>query len=585
LSPEDPFETLIANATLVDGTGAPRRLADVGIADGRIARIGPAGTLEASRADARIDATGLVLTPGFIDPHTHYDAQLFWDPFATPSSLHGVTTVVSGNCGFSIAPVSAAADATYLRHMLAKVEGMPLAALESGLPWDWEGFGDYLSRFEGKLGVNAAFLVGHCALRRTVMGERAVGNEATAEELEAMVALLHTSIEAGGLGFSTSLSFTHTDGDGDPVPSRWASREEVLALCRVLRDHEGTTLEFIVDGCLKGFSEDEIELVTEMSLTAQRPANWNVLTVEARSPERLESQLKLSVRAAEKGARVVALTMPTIAGMCASFGTHSALHSMPGWGYVMTLPIPERIAKLRDPEVRRDMDERAHSKEAGVFAGLAGWGGYRIGTTHSPENEGLEGRLIGEIASERGTGHFDTLLDIVVADELRTVLWPAQPGEDDKTWKLRRDVWDQPGVMLGGSDAGAHIDRMCGSNYPTEFLRDCLHGRKLVSLERAVAMMTGVPAELFGFRDRGTVTEGGTADLVLLDPEAIGSLECTFETDLPGDAERLTAGSRGVKRVWLNGELSIVEGKPVGALAGKILASGRDTRTASMETV
>jgi N-acyl-D-aspartate/D-glutamate deacylase len=585
LATAERFDTLIQNAKLVDGSCTEPRLADVAIAGGRIAAIAEAGSLDASRATEIVNASGLILTPGFIDPHTHYDAQLFWDPFATPSTLHGVTTVVGGNCGFSIAPLSTGADGTYLRNMLAKVEGMPLAALEAGLTWDWKGFGDYLSRFEGKIGVNAAFLVGHCALRRAVMGDRSVGNEANAEELAAMVALLHASIEAGGLGFSTSLSFTHTDGDGEPVPSRWASHEEVLALCAVLREHEGTTLEFIVDGCLTGFTEDEIELVIEMSLTAERPANWNVLTVEARSPDRLESQLQLSVRAAEKGARVVGLTMPIIAGMCSSFGVHSALHSMPGWGYVMTLPIPERINKLRDAEVRRDMNERANSKEAGVFAGLARWGGYRIGTTFSAENAGLEGRFVEDIAAERGTGHFDTLLDIVIADDLRTVLWPAQPGEDDESWMLRRQVWDEPGIMLGGSDAGAHIDRLCGSNYPTEFLRDVLHGRKLVSLERAVAMMTSVPAELFGFRDRGLIVEGGWADLVLLNPETIGTSECDFANDLPGEAQRLIAGSTGIERVWLNGQLSIVNGEPVGELAGRVLHPGRDTRTASMTTI
>jgi N-acyl-D-aspartate/D-glutamate deacylase len=575
-------DTLIRGATLVDGTGAPARAADVAISGDRIAAIAAPGSLDAAEATEVVEAAGLILTPGFVDPHTHYDAQLFWDPFATPSSLHGVTTVIGGNCGFTIAPLAPGGDASYLRRMLAKVEGMPLIALEQGLPWDWAGFGDYLDRFEGRIGVNAAFLVGHCALRHTVMGDRAVGNEATEAEIGQMVELLHASIEAGGLGFSTSLSFTHTDWEGRPVPSRWASHDEVLALCRVLRDHEGTSLEFILDGCLKGFTDEEIELVTEMSLAAQRPANWNVLTVEARSPDRLARQLELSERAAEKGARVVALTMPTLAGMCASFGPHSALHSIPGWSFVMALPEPERILKLRDPEIRRELDERAHSKEAGVFAGLAGWAGYRIGTTFSAENEGLAGRLVGEIADERGTSAFDTLLDIVIADELRTVLWPSQPGEDSASWVLRQQTWEHPYVMLGGSDAGAHLDRMCGSTYPTVFLGDVLRGRKLVSLERAVQMMTAVPAELFGLRERGLVREGYHADLTLFDPETVGAEELSFQSDLPGKSERLTAGSIGVRRVWLNGRTSIVDGAPVGELAGRVLRAGRDTRTAPL---
>jgi len=574
------LDTLIRDATLVDGTGSPARAADVGLRDGRIARIAAPGAIEESAAET-LDAAGLVLCPGFVDPHTHYDAQLFWDPHATPSSLHGVTSVVMGNCGFSLAPL-VPEDADYLRHMMAKVEGMPLPALEQGLPWDWHGFGDYLARVEGRLGLNAGFQVGHCALRRAVMGARAVGETATSADLDAMIALLHESLESGALGFSTSLSFTHTDGDGQPVPSRWATHEEVLALCRVLREHEGTCLEFIVDGCLKGFTDEEIDLVTEMSLAAGRPANWNVLTVEARSPDRVERQLAALDEAAARGARIVALTMPTIPGMSASFGRHSALHSMPGWGFVMGLPVPERIEKLRDPAVRREMDELAHSKQAGVFAGLAGWKGYRIGTTHSAETQGLAGRTVGEIAAERGTDAFDTLLDIAVADELKTIVWPSQPGDDEPSWAMRAEVWKHPHAILGGSDAGAHLDRMCGAHYFTVFLADTLRGRKLVSLERAVEMLTRVPAELFGLRERGVVREGFHADLVLFDPETVGAAELCEREDLPGGCARLTADSVGIRRVFVNGRTSIVDGKPTQELAGRVLRSGRDTHTVAV---
>ncbi|MCA9510614.1 MAG: amidohydrolase family protein, partial [Myxococcales bacterium] len=580
-SGEGRLDTLFARVRLVDGTGSPARDADVGVRDGRIARIAAPGGLAADAARV-VDGDGLVLAPGFVDPHTHYDAQLLWDPLATPSSLHGVTTVVGGNCGFTIAPLAGDDDADYLRRMLAKVEGMPLAALEQGLAWDWRGFGDYLARFEGRIAVNAAFLVGHCALRRAVMRERAVGNAATPSEIDAMVALLHASIEAGGLGFSTSLSFTHTDGEGRPVPSRWAERDEVLALCRALRDHEGTTLEWIVDGCLKGFTDEEIELATEMALAAGRPANWNVLTVDAQSAERVARQVELSERAAERGARIVALTMPTIAGMCASFGTHSALHSIPGWAPVMQLPVPERIAKLRDADVRRELDARARSKEAGVFAGLARWGDYRIGTTFAEANAGLEGRRIADVARERGASAFDALLDVVVADGLRTVLWPSQPGEDDASWALRARTWEHPYVMLGGSDAGAHLDRMCGSSYPTAFLRDVLRGRRLVPLERAVAMMSGEPAELFGLRDRGLVREGFVADLVLFDPERVDAAEPAFHDDLPGASRRLTADAIGVRGVWVGGVRTLEDGSPTGALPGRVLRPGADTRTASL---
>src|SRR5262249_6992236 len=225
----------IKGGTLVDGTGAPPRLANVGIRDGRIVAV---GQIDEPAAKV-IDATGLLVCPGFVDPHTHYDAQLYWDPFATPSSWHGVTSVIGGNCGFTLAPIKAP-DADYTRRMMAKVEGMPLAALEAGVPWTWETFGEYLNGLDGHIAVNAGFMVGHCALRRYVMGEEAVGREAKPEEVDEMVAVLHQSLAAGGLGLSTTRSSTHNDGDSQPVASRWASEEELVTLCGVVGEHAGT---------------------------------------------------------------------------------------------------------------------------------------------------------------------------------------------------------------------------------------------------------------------------------------------------------------------------------------------------------
>jgi len=568
------LDLLIRGGTVVDGSGEPARRADVGIKAGFIEAL---GTVD-EPASETLDATGQMVTPGFIDPHTHYDAQLFWDPFATPSNFHGVTTVIGGNCGFTLAPL-VPSDADYLRRMMSKVEGMPLAALETGLPWDWESFDDYLGRLEGKLGVNAGFLVGHCALRRAVMGADSIGNEANSAQIDAMARLLDASLAAGGLGFSTSRAFTHTDGDGEPVPSRWASVDEVVTLCEVVSGHEGTTLEFISNGCLNGFEDDDIDLAARMSLAAQRLANWNVLGIDARSPERVRQQLGASERVAERGGRIVALTMPILVGMCMSLRTHCALHSIPGWAEVLTLPIPERMEKLRDPAVRREMDERSHSKGAGVLAGLAHWGTYRVGETFSEKNRDLSGRTIAEIADERGASHFDTLVDVVLEDELRTVLWPAARGDDEASWKLRAEVWDHPDVLLGGSDAGAHLDRMCGSPYPTIFLGDCLRGRRIVAIERAVELITRAPAELFGLRDRGVLREGARADVVVFDPDKIGAGDITEIHDLPGDSKRLVAPALGVKRVIVNGATIVTEDRTSGDTPGTLLRSGRDTRT------
>ena len=571
------LDFLLRGGTLVDGTGAPGVRTDVGIRDGRIASLGATD----EKASETLDVAGLVVCPGFIDPHTHYDAQLLWDPYASPSNVHGVTTVVGGNCGFSLAPL-VPADADYLRRMMSVVEGMPLEALEQGIEWSWESFGDYLDRLDGAIGVNAAFMVGHCALRRAVMGADAVGKEATPSQIEAMVALLGESLAAGALGFSTSLSFTHKDGDGEPVPSRWATHEEVLALCAAVGEHEGTSLEFIIDGCLKGFTDDEVDLITEMSLAAKRPANWNVLTIDAKAADRCRGQIEASERAAARGARIVALTMPVQIELCMSFLTYCAFNSMPGWGEILALPVAKRMEKLRDPTVRRTMDERARSKEAGVFAGLAAWGRYRIGETFSAANAGLSGRSVAEIATERGTDPFDTLVDISLADDLRTVLWPSARGNDEETWKLRAAAWDHEHVILGGSDAGAHLDRMCGAPYTTMFLEQTLRGRKLVSLERAVQLLTEAPAQLFGLRERGVVREGYRADLVVFDPESVGAGKVRTADDLPGGSSRLVADAKGIHRVFVNGRPTVIDGVATGEQPGTLLRSGRDTETVGL---
>jgi N-acyl-D-aspartate/D-glutamate deacylase len=244
--------------------------------------------------------------------------------------------------------------------------------------------------------------------------------------------------------------------------------------------------------------------------------------------------------------------------------------------------VPERIAKLRDPEVRRMMNERAHSPDAGVFSRLAGWGRYRIGDTFSAENEGLKGRLVEDVARERGQSTFDTLLDIVIADELRTVLWPLPPDDDDESWHLRSMAWSHPHVMLGGSDAGAHLDRMSGAQYPTAFIADALRGRRLLSLEQAVHLLTDVPARLFGLRDRGRVAEGAWADLVIIDPDDVGAGETRMVHDLPGGSARLFTDATGVEAVFVNGRAVLVAGEATGAQPGRVLRSGRDTETVAI---
>jgi len=569
------LDEVIKGGTVIDGTGAPGRVADIAIRDGKIVAIGSV----TEEAQVVTDATGRMVMPGVIDIHTHYDAQLIWDPSATPSSNHGVTTVIAGNCGFTLAPLRPTeAEANYLQEMMSRVEGMPLPALRQ-IDWNWETFEQYLNQFEGNIAVNAGWLAGHCAIRRYVMGPDSVGNEATPEQIATMVAELRKAIEVGALGFSFTKSGSHSDGDGQPVPSRWASDDELIALCTEVGKHEGTTLEGIVAGCLDRFADDEIELLATLSAVANRVLNWNLLTIDSREPDRVGRQVQAYDVAKEKGGRVIALTMPVLVPMNMNFLTFCAIWLLPGWEDVFRCDITERIKRLQDPETRAKLLTASRSKEAGIYRRVADWEDYVIGDTFSAANEGLSSRVVGDIAAERGTEPFDTLLDIVIADELQTVLWPAPKDKDPESWRMRVEAWNDERVMIGGSDAGAHLDRMCGATFPTRFLGDMINGRKLIPVERAVQLITQKPAQLIGLIDRGTLAEGMNADIVVFDPATIGSENAHMVADLPGGSSRLTADSYGIERVLVNGVAVIIDGQPTGATPGTVLKSGTDTYT------
>jgi N-acyl-D-aspartate/D-glutamate deacylase len=560
------LDLVITGGTVIDGTGAPMRQADLGVRDGRIAVIAATGTIDEPHRST-LDAQGRYVSPGFVDLHTHYDAQLFWDPLATPSPFHGVTTVLGGNCGFSLAPLTPD-HADYLMRMMARVEGMPLDALSAGLTWDWGGFGEWLDRLDGTIAVNAGFLCGHSALRRVAGADG-----------EVMQRLLHEALDAGALGLSTSRAHTHNDADGEPVPSRFADDDELLRLAACVADHEGTTLEAIVAGCINGFTDDEVELLAAMSLAARRPLNWNVLGVSSLNPTGHEHQLAASDAAAARGGRVVALTLPHPMSMRLSFLTGFVLDGLPGWREVLHLPVPERLRALGDPAVRERLAAGAASREAGLLRGLANWPVLTFAECFVPSTKPHEGRSVGDVAAGLGKEPFDTLLDVVIADELRTGLRPPAFGTSDADWELRAQVWRDPRTVIGGSDAGAHLDMMCGAIYSTSLLGEAVRERGLVSWEEAVHQLTDVPARLYGLRERGRVAQGWHADLVVLDPETVGHGPERTATDLPGGAWRLVADAVGVEHVYANGVAIVRDGQATGAAPGILLRSGRDTVT------
>jgi N-acyl-D-aspartate/D-glutamate deacylase len=568
------LDVKIAGGDVVDGTGAARQRADVGIRDGRVVAIGDVD----EPAARTIDADGLVVAPGFVDIHTHYDAQAFWDPALTPSPLHGVTTVVGGNCGFTIAPL-AASEADYLMRMLARVEGMPLESLAAGVPWDWQSFGEYLDRLDGTLAVNAGFLVGHCALRRVAMGDRS-HEPATDDDIAAMRQTLGESLAAGGLGFSSSQAPTHNDGDGEPVPSRAATSDELVALCGVVRDHPGTTLEFIPT--VGPFSDEHVALMAAMSASADRPLNWNVLVVGAGN-DTYRTQLEASDRAAEQGGRVLALTVPAVMQLHLNFRSGFLFDALPGWGPTMALPDDEKMRALADPDVRKRLKEAAES-DTGLFRAMLRWDKLRISETFSPENTSFAGRTVAEIAAEQGADPFDALLDVVVTDDLRTVLTPPARGDDAESWRLRSEVWRDPRVVVGASDAGAHLDMLSTFSYSTSLLAASrTHG--LLPLEEAVHLLTDVQARLYGIRDRGRIAEGWHADLVVFDERRVAPGPVHTRYDLPAGAGRLYAEAEGIQHVLVNGIEIAAGGALTGDRPGALLRSGRDTETVEVANV
>jgi N-acyl-D-aspartate/D-glutamate deacylase len=567
------FDLVIRGGEVVDGTGAPRRRADVAVQDGRIVRIGEVG----EDAAATIDAAGRVVTPGFVDVHTHFDAQVFWDPALTPSPLHGVTTALAGNCGFTIAPLSGdPADAEYLMRMLARVEGMPLESLRDGVPWSWRSTGEYLDLLDGHLGLNLGVMVGHSAIRRIVLHDDANRRAATPDEVTAMARLLHEGLEAGALGFSSSWARTHNDADGQPVPSRSATREELLEMCRAAGAHEGTSLEFIP--MVGDFEDWTRELMADMSVAAQRPLNWNVLAATAGNRTMVDNQLAAGDVARGRGGRVVALTLAKPFGIRLSFASGFLLDAIPGWEDVMGLPRPFKQAILADRAARRELGE-ARVRGGGPFAALADPSRMAIFDVVADENREYVGRSVAEIAREQGRDAWDVLCDIVVADELFTSFGLPAPEQSDEDWKARLEVWRDDRAVIGASDAGAHLDMLATFNYTTVVLGEAVRERGLLPLEEAVQLLTDEPARLYGLVDRGRVEVGHHADLVVLDPDTVGSPEPEMRRDLPGGAGRLFADAQGIDHVLVNGRPIVADGRLTSERSGTVLRSGRDTRT------
>ena len=378
------------------------------------------------------------------------------------------------------------------------------------------------------------------------------------------------------MGFSSTISSTHNDADGNPVPSRHASREEMITLARQVRDFPGTTVEFLPG---VGWGKEEAQYMADLSLAANRPVNWNVLAPSSMNEEMVEEQLSATDLARGQGAEVIALTVPqpmTIRINLRSGFVFDALH---GWARLFQMSIEERKAYLHDPANRARLDTDARSEKSGLMRGLAVWENFIVDQTRSEALAGYRGRSIGEISKERGQAPFDALIDIALEDDLQTYFMPPTLGVDDASWEIRGRLWQDDRTVIGASDAGAHLDMIDTFAFSTQVLGTGVRERGLIGLEEAIRQLTDVPARLYGLKDRGRLVPGWHADVVVFDPERVGLGETYTKYDLPAGAGRLYAEANGIEHVFANGVEIIRAGEDTGSRPGAILKSGRDTET------
>jgi N-acyl-D-amino-acid deacylase len=558
------YDLKIAGGTLIDGTGAAPRPGDVGIRDGRLVALGdaPGGARE------EIDAHGLAVAPGFVDLHTHYDAQILWDPSLGISPWHGVTTVVMGNCGFGVAPTRPEHRDLVLR-TLEKVEGMSLACLRAGCGerWPFETFPEYLDTIErrGSL-VNVTALLGHTPLRLYVMGEAAVERAATDDEIASMRDIVRDAIEAGALGFATSKSPTHVGYRGQPVPSRAADLREIQALAGALGEAGRGVIQATVGS---GFFIDEL---AGLSRETGRPVTWTALLAGLLGPGSHRGFLEWSERALASGAQVI----PQVSCRPLNFEFDLAepfpFESVPAFQPVSAADHAGKLRLYADPGFRAEARAAFESGRAGPL-GLC-WD--RIVVTHVPGDPASSERPLVDVARERGRDPLDCLFDLALATDLgaRFRLAIMNVDEDEVA-----ELLTHPDTVLGLSDAGAHASQLCDACFSTHLLGHWVRERGTLTLAEAVRMLTSRPAEVMGITDRGRLAVGLAADVVVFDPAHVGAGALRRVHDLPAGAERLVADAHGIEAVVVNGMVVRRAGgdrlTPSDPLPGRLLRGGR----------
>ena len=559
------YDLLLKDGRIVDGSGMPWFRGDVAVKDGKIVELGKLS----GPATRTIDADGLVIAPGFVDNHCHYDAQVIWDPLCSFSCYHGATTVIIGNCSLALAPVRPGTQER-LSEFLSYVEAIPMEVLRT-IDFSWETFPQYMDTLEHRLGVNVGTLIGHSAVRYYVMGDECQGRAPTQDETRDMQAIVREAINAGALGLSVSRNRGHYDPQGVLIPAVWATEDEIFALGDVLREL-GTGL--IQSGGGRGAELDN-RLMSRLSEATGRQVVYNNLGQTVRKPEEWKKLMAVVDETSRAGIRAYPLCTPNSTTQRFTLKNCQQFRGLPTWHPILLAPDEEKLRAYSDPEVRKKLHTEAVAWAIDVpEANVArNWYEYMwVGEPVLAKNMGLKGKSIGEIASEQGKGIIDAFLDLAVEEELNTVFIQ---GDNNVDKDAVAQILNYPNTIVGLSDGGAHVQFHGGYGYSTRLLGYWVREQGIMALEKAVRRLTFESASAFGIYDRGLLRPGLAADITIFDPETVGPLPEDTVEDFPAGGWRIRELAEGIKATIVNGEVLIEDGKHSGALPGCVMRNTR----------
>ena len=555
------YDVLIRNGRIIDGSGMPAFRGDVGVKAGKIVEMGKLS----GPAAKTVDADGCVISPGFIDNHCHYDAQVTWDPLCSYSCDHGATSVVIGNCSLALAPLKPGA-AERVAEFLSYVEAIPMEVLRT-IDFDWETIPQYMDKLDRRLGVNVGTLIGHSTVRHYVMGAACQEREANADELKAMQKVVRDGMEAGALGLSVSRNQGHYDPQGVHIPALWASEDELFALGDVLREL-GTGV--IQSG---GGRDAEMKngLMSRLSEATGRTVLYNNLGHSVRKPEQWKQHMARLEETTRRGIRAYPLCTPNRTTQHFTMRNCQVFRGTPTWHPILLASDAEKLAAYCDPAVRRKLHEEVIEFKAEIPGMPFGRNWYDYMWVEKPalaKNAGLIGKSIRQIAEAQGKGIIDAFLDLVVEENLDTALMSGELNVDDAAVA---EILNCPNAVVGLSDGGAHVQFHGGYGYSTRLLGEWVREKHIMSLERAVRRLTFESASAFGLYDRGLLRPGMVADITVFDPDTVRPLPEEVVHDFPGGGWRVREPAAGIRATVVNGEVLLEDGKHTGALPGRVL--------------